>query len=76
MRTKIGIVKSAKMQNTVIVAVDRMVTHPRYLKKYKKTSTFAADTAGLEVTEGARVEIEETRPISKTKNWKVTKVLS
>jgi small subunit ribosomal protein S17 len=76
MRTKVGIIKSAKMEKTVIVSVERTITHSLYHKKFKRHSSFAADINGHEVKEGDKVEIEETKPVSKTKCWKITNVLS
>lgn len=75
MRTKIGIVTSAKMQNTVTVAVHRSVLHPLYEKRFRVTKKFLADTASQDIKEGDEVEITECRPISKRKCFKVTKVL-
>lgn len=70
-----GTVASAKMANTVIVRVDQVKVHPKYHKRYRTNSKFAADTAGQQYAAGDRVEIQECRPLSKTKNWKVTRKL-
>ena len=76
MRTKIGTVTSAKMQNTVAVTVHRYVMHPTYNKRYRVSKKFLADTNGqTDVGMGDEVEITECRPISKRKSFKVTSVL-
>lgn len=75
MRTKTGIVTSAKMQQTVTVAVHRSVMHPLYAKRYRVTKKFLADTAGHDVKEGDTVVITECRPISKRKCFRVTEIL-
>jgi small subunit ribosomal protein S17 len=71
---KIGVVVSAKMQKTVVVAVERLVTHDVYRKRIKRTSTFMAhDDTGAK--RGDRVRIQETRPLSKSKRWRVIEVV-
>jgi small subunit ribosomal protein S17 len=75
MRTKKGIITSAKMTNTVTVAVTRYVVHPKYRKRYPVTKKFLADTNSIEVKEGDTVLIGETRPLSKKKCFKVLEVL-
>lgn len=75
MKEKIGIIKSAKMQKTATIAVLYFSTHKKYKKITKKIRKIKADTNGIEVKEGDRVQIREGKPISKTKNWKVIKVL-
>jgi len=67
----IGTVASAKMTNTVIVKIDQVKVHPKYHKRYITSKKFAADTAGTAYAVGDKVEIQECRPISKTKNFKV-----
>ncbi len=74
MRTKSGIVTSAKMKNTVTVTVHRYVMHATYLKRYRVSKKFLADTAALQVAEGDEVVISECRPLSKRKCFKVTEV--
>ena len=68
-RTLTGTVTSDKMDKTVTVLVERRVKHPLYSKKYH-----AHDEAN-ECGVGDKVEIAETRPLSKTKSWKVTRIL-
>ena len=74
MRTKIGTITSAKMQNTVTVTVHRSVMHPLYAKRYRVSKKFLADTNGLELHEGDEVVITECRPLSKRKCFKVTEI--
>lgn len=68
-----GIVVSNKMTNTVVVALERKVPHPRYGKLMKATTKLKADTAGQEYMVGDMVVIEETRPMSRDKYFKVVK---
>lgn len=75
MRTKIGIITSAKMQNTVAVTVHRSVMHPMYAKRYRVSKKFLADTNGQDLGVGDEVTITECRPISKRKCFKVTEVM-
>lgn len=75
MRTKIGVITSAKMQNTVAVTVHRAVMHPTYAKRYRVSKKFLADTNGHTLGIGDEVVITECRPISKRKCFKVTEVL-
>lgn len=70
-----GKVVSAKTLKTVIVEVERLVVHPIYKKRVKKTNRFAAHDE-LSVKEGDLVEIVETKPYSKTKRFKVEKVIN
>lgn len=74
-KTRTGTVVSNRMINTITVAVTRKKEHPLYRKQYQVTEKFHADTAGEAYELGDMVQIEETRPISKTKSWRVvTKV--
>ncbi len=75
MRTKIGVITSAKMQNTVAVTVHRSVMHPTYDKRYRVSKKFLADTNGQDLGLGDEVVISECRPLSKRKCFKVTEVL-
>ncbi len=71
---KIGVVVSAKMQKTVVVAVERLVRHDVYRKTIRRTSTFMAhDERGAK--KGDTVRIVETRPLSKRKRWQVAEIL-
>lgn len=66
-----GKVVSNKMTNTVVVAIERMVPHKRYGKLLKATTRLKAETNGASYNVGDIVVIEETRPISKDKYFKV-----
>ena len=75
-RVEVGRVVSDKMTNTVTVLVERRVKHPLYGKVIKRTAKYHAHVeTGVEAAEGDLVQIEECRPISKTKTWRVTQVL-
>jgi small subunit ribosomal protein S17 len=74
-KEKIGIVTSNKMDKTIIVAVERKVKHPLYGKFIKKTTKFAAHDEKGDANIGDRVSIMETRPLSKTKRWRLVEVL-
>jgi small subunit ribosomal protein S17 len=71
-----GTVVSDKMQQTVVVAVSSLKTHPIYRKKYKVTSKFKADNPESKYKQGDLVEIIESRPLSKTKRWVVERSLT
>jgi len=66
-----GIVVSDKMQKTVVVKVERQVRHPRYKKVYKVHKRYKAHDEKEEYKIGDKVFIEECRPLSKGKKWKV-----
>ena len=66
-----GTVVSCAMQHTVVVRVDRVKIHPRYHKRYTESKRYACDYRADGLLVGDRVTIEETRPISKTKRWRV-----
>lgn len=70
-----GVVVSSKMEKTVVVAVERKEKHPLYGKYVKTTARFVAHDEKNECGEGDKVIIMETRPLSKTKNWRVTKIV-
>lgn len=72
---KVGRVVSDKMDKTVVVAVDYVRRHPLYHKRITRTSKFMAHDEKNECKPGDIVRIEETRPISKNKNWIVREVL-
>ncbi len=71
----VGTVISDKMDKTVVVAVERLVRHPLYKKVIRRTSKFYAHDEGNECRIGDIVEIMETRPLSKLKRWRVTRIL-
>ncbi|MCK9985262.1 MAG: small subunit ribosomal protein S17 [Azoarcus sp.] len=74
-RALVGRVVSDKMQNTVTVLVERRVKHELYGKVITRSAKYHAHVEGGVAAAGDLVEIEECRPISKTKSWRVAKVL-
>lgn len=74
-RTLMGKVVSDKMDKTVTVLIERRVKHPLVGKIIKRSSKYHAHDETNKVKEGDLVEIQEGRPISKTKAWTVTKVV-
>lgn len=70
-RKIIGIVVSDKMAKTRVVEVSRLKKHPKYLKYYTVTSRFKAHDENNEYKAGDKVTIEETRPMSRDKRWKI-----
>jgi len=74
-KTRIGVVSSNKMEKTITVAVERKVKHPIYGKFVKKTTKFHAHDEKNECTIGDVVKIMETRPLSKTKRWRLVEVV-
>lgn len=71
----VGVVVSDKMDKTVTVKVERLVEHPKYHKYIKRYKKFKAHDPQNRCQEGDRVLIEETRPLSKTKRWRVVTIL-
>lgn len=74
-KTRIGVVTSNKMTKTITVAVERKVKHPIYGKFVKKTTKFHAHDEKNEASIGDVVRIMETRPLSKTKRWRLVEVV-
>lgn len=74
-RTVIGIVKSAKMDKSIVVHCDRMVQHPIFKKYIRRTTKYVAHDESNDAGVGDRVEVMECRPISKTKKFRLVKVL-
>ena len=71
---RVGVVTTAKMQKSVVVAVERLVRHSFYRKTIRRTSKFMAhDERGARA--GDRVRIVETRPLSRLKRWRVAEIL-
>lgn len=68
-----GTVVSTKMQDTITVAVERYVMHPKYKKFMRRTKKFLVHDAGNTAKEGQKVDIRETRPISKRKHFELVK---
>ena len=74
-KTRTGVVRSNKMDKTITVAVERRVKHPIYGKFVKKTTRFHAHDEKNECTIGDIVKIMETRPLSKTKRWRLVEIV-
>jgi small subunit ribosomal protein S17 len=74
-KTQIGVVVSDKMDKTVVVAIEDNVRHPLYKKIIKRTVKLKAHDENNECSIGDRVALMETRPLSKDKRWRVTKII-
>ena len=74
-KTRVGTVVSTKMDKTVVVAIEDNVKHPVYSKIIKHTLKVHAHDENNECGVGDRVEVMETRPLSKTKRWRVTEII-
>jgi small subunit ribosomal protein S17 len=74
-KTRVGTVVSSKMDKTVVIAIEDNVKHPVYSKIIKHTLKIHAHDENNECGVGDRVEVMETRPLSKTKRWRVTKII-
>ena len=74
-KTRAGVVVSDKMDKTIVVAVKDSVQHPLYKKILKRTKKFKAHDENNEAGIGDRVEIMETRKISKDVNWRLVKII-
>ena len=74
-KTRVGVVVSDKMDKTIVVAVKDSVQHPLYKKILKRTKKFKAHDKNNEAGIGDRVEIMETRKISKDVNWRLVKII-
>ncbi|MDD3692551.1 MAG: 30S ribosomal protein S17 [Oscillospiraceae bacterium] len=74
-KTRVGEVVSDKMDKTVVVAIEDNVRHPLYKKIIKRTIKLKAHDENNECRIGDRVEIMETRPLSKDKRWRVTRIV-
>ncbi|KKT75372.1 MAG: 30S ribosomal protein S17 [Parcubacteria group bacterium GW2011_GWB1_44_7] len=70
-RALTGVVVSDKMKNTVVVEVNRLVKHPKYQKYFRVTKRYKADDPGNIKKIGDKIEMEECRPISKDKHFKI-----
>jgi len=74
-KERVGVITSDKMDKTVVVSVERKVKHPKYGKFVKFTKKFHAHDETNDCHEGDVVRIMETRPMSKTKNWRIVEVI-
>ena len=74
-KQRVGTVVSDKMDKTITVAVEEQVRHPLYKKYIKQTKRFKAHDEANEAHEGDKVRIMETRPLSKTKTWRLVNII-
>ena len=74
-KVRTGVVVSDKMDKTVLVRIDRQVRHPLYGKTVRRSSKFAAHDEQNDAHLGDTVRVMETRPLSKTKRWRVVEVV-
>ena len=74
-KTRIGKVVSNKMDKTIVVAIEELVQHKLYKKSVKRTVKFKAHDENNEAQIGDRVQIMETRPLSREKRWRLVKVV-
>ena len=74
-KERIGVVTSNKMEKSIVVSVERKVKHPKYGKFVKKTTKFVAHDEKNECNPGDTVRIMETRPLSKSKNWRLVEIV-
>ena len=74
-KTRVGKVVSDKMDKTIVVAIADNVKHPLYKKIIKRTVKLKAHDETNECRIGDRVEVMETRPLSKDKRWRVTNII-
>ena len=75
-KTREGVVVSDAMQKTRVVKVERVFRHPRYERVVRRAKKFKAHDEANESRVGDRVLIEETRPLSKEKRWRIRKILT
>ena len=74
-KERIGVVVSNKMEKSIVVAVHRKVKHPIYGKFVNKTTRFVAEDEQNTCNEGDTVKIMETRPLSRTKRWRLVEII-
>ena len=74
-KERVGVVTSAKMDKSILVAIERQIKHPIYGKFVKKPGRLLAPDAENEAGEGDTVRIMETRPLSKRKRWRLVEVV-
>lgn len=75
-KTRVGTVVSNKMDKTIVVKIERKMLHPVFKKFVKRTKKYVAHDGENKCSIGDLVQIEETRPMSKTKRWKVVSVVT
>ena len=74
-KERIGLVKSSKMDKSIVVTVERKEKHPKYGKFLKKSTSFVAHDEKNECNVGDTVSIMETRPLSKNKRWRLLEII-
>ena len=74
-KTRVGKVVSNKMEKTIVVAIEENVKHPDYGKIIKRTVKLHAHDENGECSIGDKVEVMETRPLSKTKRWRLVRII-
>ncbi|MBE6576032.1 MAG: 30S ribosomal protein S17 [Ruminococcaceae bacterium] len=74
-KTRVGLVVSNKMDKTVVVAIEDNVAHPVYGKIIKRTTKIHVHDENNECTIGDKVSVMETRPLSKTKRWRLVSII-
>ena len=74
-KTRVGMVVSAKMDKTIVVAIAENVQHPKYGKVIKRTVKIHAHDEKNECGVGDKVEVMETRPLSRTKRWRLVNII-
>ena len=74
-KERIVVVTSDKMEKSIVVSVERKVKHPKYGKFVKKTTRFIAHDENNDCHIGDTVRIMETRPLSKSKNWRMVEIV-
>ena len=74
-KERVGVVTSNKMEKSIVVNVERKVKHPKYGKFVKKSTKFVAHDEKNECGIGDTVKIMETRPLSKTKCWRLVEIV-
>ena len=72
---KVGVVTSSKMQKTVVVTVERQITHPLYKRVVRRSAKFLAHDEKNQCKIGDTVRIEQTRPLSARKRWRVVDII-
>ena len=74
-KTRIGRVVSAKMEKTVVVAIEEITAHPVYQRRIRRTKKLKAHDEENQAREGDTVRVMETRPLSREKRWRVVEIL-
>ncbi len=74
-KTRIGVVVSDKMDKTVVVSIERRVQHPVYGKMVRRTKRLKAHDENNDAKNGDTVRIMETRPLSKSKRWRLVEIM-